>query len=113
MEEMVSLLAADSNVSEDRDAGRLADLPDTLRGLIAARLDGLSPTERRVLVLAAELRPGDSGAALVDADGAVVGMAFAIAPDRAGTAYALHTDELRAALDAARSGPVHTDRCLT
>lgn len=69
-------------------------------------------TERRVLVLAADLRPGDSGAALVNRDGEVVGVAFAIAPDRAGTAYALHTDELRAALAADRSGEVHTGDCL-
>ncbi|HEX2576968.1 MAG TPA: MarP family serine protease, partial [Aquihabitans sp.] len=54
--------------------------------------------EREVLVLAAALRPGDSGSALVSPDGDVVGVAFAIAPDRPGVAYALSTEELQAVL---------------
>ncbi len=66
-------------------------------------LYGNGPTRRQVLVLASALAPGDSGAALVDGAGSVVGVAFAIAPDRAGTAYALDSDELRAALAAPRA----------
>ena len=52
-------------------------------------------TQRDVLVLASALAPGDSGSPLVDTAGQVVGVAFAIAPDRDGVAYALSTDELR------------------
>ena len=59
-------------------------------------------TERQVLYLASSLRPGDSGGAVIDADGRVIGVAFAIAPDRPGTAYALDDSELRAALAAPR-----------
>jgi S1-C subfamily serine protease len=69
-------------------------------------------TRRQVLILAADLAPGDSGAALVDPDGAVVGVAFAIAPDRPRTAYALDVLELQAALAAPRSAGVDTGRCL-
>lgn len=69
-------------------------------------------TRRQVLVLAADLAPGDSGAALVDPDGEVVGVAFAIAPDRPGTAYALYVVELQAALAAPRGDAVDTGRCL-
>ncbi|HEX4906025.1 MAG TPA: MarP family serine protease [Acidimicrobiales bacterium] len=69
-------------------------------------------TRRQVLVLAADLAPGDSGAALVDPDGEVVGVAFAIAPDRPGTAYALDVVELQAALAAPRGDEVDTGRCL-
>jgi hypothetical protein len=69
-------------------------------------------TRRRVLVLASELRPGDSGAALVDPEGQVVGVAFAIAPDRPGTAYALDISELEAALAAPREGRVDTGPCV-
>lgn len=70
-------------------------------------------TERRVLVLAADLEPGDSGSALVDPNGTVVGVAFAVAPDKAGVAYALATSELVAVLDGGlASSAVDTGRCL-
>jgi len=69
-------------------------------------------TRRRVLILASDLAPGDSGGALVDHDGAVVGVAFAIAPDRPGTAYALDSSELTAALSAPRSSDTDTGDCL-
>ena len=69
-------------------------------------------TRREVLVLASDLAPGDSGAALVGPDGTVVGVAFAIAPDRPGTSYALDTSELRAALSAPRQRAADTGPCL-
>lgn len=74
-------------------------------------LYGNGPTRRQVLILASDLAPGDSGAALVNGGGSVVGVAFAIAPDRAGTAYALDSAELRDALDAPRA-PADTGPCL-
>jgi S1-C subfamily serine protease len=70
-------------------------------------------TRREVLILASDLAPGDSGAALVDPKGAVAGVAFAIAPDRPRTAYALDVLELNAALSAPRGGKVDTGRCLS
>jgi S1-C subfamily serine protease len=66
---------------------------------------------RNVFVLASELHPGDSGGALVDQQGAVVGVAFAIAPDKPTTAYALNDVELRRAL-AAPQAPTATGPCL-
>jgi S1-C subfamily serine protease len=68
--------------------------------------------EREVLILASALRPGDSGAALIDPQGAVVGVAFAIAPDRPGVSYALAIEELEAVLAGSLSGPVDTGPCL-
>lgn len=70
-------------------------------------------TRRDVFILAAALRPGDSGAALVDADGTAVGVAFAIAPDRPGTAYAVTDTELRAVLSQPRTTVISTGPCLT
>jgi S1-C subfamily serine protease len=67
---------------------------------------GAARTERDVLVLAADLEPGDSGSALVAPDGQVIGVAFAIAPDRPGVAYALTPAEIRAVL--ARVPPAAT-----
>jgi S1-C subfamily serine protease len=72
---------------------------------------GADRVAREVLFLAAELRPGDSGGALVDPAGEVVGMAFAIAPDRPDVAYALTSDEVAAVLDG-DLGPTDSGRCL-
>ncbi len=69
-------------------------------------------TEREVLVLASDLRPGDSGAALVDLEGRVVGVAFAIAPDRDGVAYALTVEELEAVLAGDLTDEVDTGPCV-
>jgi S1-C subfamily serine protease len=70
-------------------------------------------TRRQVFILAAQLEPGDSGGGLVDTAGRVVGVAFAIAPDRPGTAYALTSEELTAALALPRGGTVGTGDCLS
>jgi S1-C subfamily serine protease len=71
-------------------------------------------TSRTVLGLAAALQPGDSGAPLVDADGAVVGMAFAIDPHQTDVAYALAVSEVTPVIERARDGdtPVETSACL-
>jgi S1-C subfamily serine protease len=69
-------------------------------------------SERKVLVLAADLAPGDSGGALVDPRGQVVGVAFAIAPDRPSVAYALAVDEVTAALSGDLTQERDTGDCL-
>jgi S1-C subfamily serine protease len=56
------------------------------------------PTRRDVLVLAAKLFPGNSGGPFVDDKGRVAGVAFAVDPGAASTAYALATDEVTAVL---------------
>ena len=69
-------------------------------------------TERDVLILASDLHPGDSGSALVTPAGRVVGVAFAIAPDRPRVAYALAVPELRAVLAGPHGAAVPTGSCL-
>lgn len=71
-----------------------------------------SRTEREVFFLATDLAPGDSGSALVNPDGEVVGVAFAIAPDQDGVGYALTDEELRAVLDLDLDSVVDTGPCL-
>jgi hypothetical protein len=48
----------------------------------------------------------------VDAQGRIVGVAFAIAPDKPGVAYALDVEELRPVLAGDLSHPVDTGPCL-
>jgi len=69
-------------------------------------------TRRDVLFLASRLAPGDSGGALVNEGGAVIGVAFAIAPDEPSTAYAISDKELRPVLAQPRKGPVGTGPCV-
>lgn len=68
-------------------------------------------TERDVFFLSAHLRPGDSGSALVTPEGEVVGVAFAIAPDRSDVAYALTDEEMDRVLAEPRT-PVSTGPCI-
>ena len=70
-------------------------------------------TRREVLELSASLRPGDSGSALIDPSGQVVGVAFAIARDQPDVAYALATSELAPVLEMSVQGTaVPTGSCL-
>jgi len=71
-------------------------------------------SRRHVYVLAAKLALGDSGGALVDTRGDVIGVAFAIDPGRAATSYALTDQEVTPALQLAETTrvPVGTGGCL-
>lgn len=69
-------------------------------------------TRREVLFLAATLRQGDSGAPVIDAEGNVVGLVFAVSPDQPTTAYALDRTEIDAILVAPRVTGA-TGRCLS
>jgi S1-C subfamily serine protease len=88
---------------------------------IASRIDArgndiyrTTNTERDLFVLAAGLAPGDSGAALVDQAGQVVGVAVAIDPDptHPTTAYALTDAELRPVLVDVPNRAADTGSCL-
>jgi S1-C subfamily serine protease len=81
----------------------------TARGTDIYRADRI---DRSVFVLAAALAPGDSGGPLVDQRGRVVGVAFAVDPGNAGTAYALTREELDPVLALAGSTAVDTGPCL-
>lgn len=74
---------------------------------------GSNRTERKVLELSASLRPGDSGSALANADGVVVGIAFAIARDVENVAYALAPSELQDVLATVNGATVSTGSCVS
>jgi S1-C subfamily serine protease len=67
---------------------------------------------RDVLVLAATLRPGNSGSAVVNTDGSVVGVAFAISLVTRDQAFAVTTSELEKVLASNRGSPVSTGDCV-
>ena len=76
---------------------------------IARRIDAVGRdiydrdrTRRSVYIVASDLAQGDSGGAMVNARGQVIGVAFAIAPDEPATAYVLADNEIRAVLAAPR-----------
>lgn len=69
-------------------------------------------TRRDVLVLAASLRPGNSGSAVVDRNGSVVGVAFAISLITDDQAFALSAEELRTVLKTNSESPVSTGKCV-
>jgi S1-C subfamily serine protease len=93
----------------------LAVIPARIENKVNAQgldLYGSKEIRREVLILASLLVPGDSGGALVDTGGSVVGVAFAVAPDEPATSYALSSTELRAVLAVPRAGTVDTGSCL-
>jgi len=69
-------------------------------------------TTRDVFILASRLAPGYSGGPFVTTGGQVAGVAFAIAPDRDGVAYALTDVEVRQAMKADRGTSSSTGPCL-
>jgi hypothetical protein len=75
-------------------------------------ITGRGETRRDVYVLAARLRPGDSGAGLVSTDGRLVGLAIAVDPDTATTAYALTTAEVIPVIRRAGALAVSTGPCV-
>lgn len=67
--------------------------------------------ERQLLALASDLDPGDSGSAVLRGDGRVIGVAVAVAPDRAAVAYALDASALGPLLSEPLGAPVGTGEC--
>jgi S1-C subfamily serine protease len=93
----------------------LAVIPARVENEVNAQgldLYGRSAIRRQVLILAAALEPGDSGGALVDTGGSVIGVAIAEAPDRPATSYALSSTELRTVLAQPRDNEVDTGPCV-
>jgi len=72
---------------------------------------GDNQVSRQVLELAAALAPGDSGSAVVDSQGLVVGVAFAVSTDQANLAYALSSAELTTELAQPHARAVSTGSC--
>ncbi|MCP5027161.1 MAG: trypsin-like peptidase domain-containing protein [Actinomycetia bacterium] len=72
---------------------------------------GEGDVRRKVYFLSADLSSGDSGAPLVDTDGQVVGIVFAISPDEPLVAFALTSAEIEGFLAEDHQGTVGPTEC--
>ena len=72
---------------------------------------GSRTAERDALEIAAAVDPGDSGAALVDDAGALVGIVFASSRQVKGRAYAVAAAEIHPLLSSTRSAPRRPGPC--
>lgn len=110
-------LALDSPVAGENDAvfgHPLGQVPvevspaTVIREVTATTTDiyGADLIRRQILVLAAALEPGDSGAPVVNQSGEVVGIAFAISRIRPTTAFAIPAATLAPLLAQPRAGAV-------
>jgi S1-C subfamily serine protease len=96
--------------------GPFAPSPFAIGELLDARgydIYDRATVDRQILALASALEPGDSGSAVLRADGSVVGVAVAVAPDRPEVAYALDSDELQQLLARGAAGRVSTGACTS
>lgn len=84
---------------------------DDRRGAIGRDIYGRERSERSVLFLAGDLQRGDSGSPLLDVDGQVGGVVFAISPDEPTVAYALDLEELDRVL-ASPPDPGYSGACI-
>ncbi len=75
-------------------------------------LYGEGKWSREILVLNADLAPGDSGGPIVSKSGDFVGLSFAIDPGRAHTSYALNPSEVETVLSGVKRSPVDAGKCL-
>ncbi len=92
-------------------------LPAAVRAAMTAvgrDIYGTSPATRRVYILAAEIRPGDSGGPFLDSRGRVAGIVFAAATNDPQTGYALTSAEVAPDISRAigRREPVSTGDCV-
>jgi S1-C subfamily serine protease len=94
--------------------GPFAPSPFAIGELLDARgydIYDRATVDRQILALASALEPGDSGSAVLRADGSVVGVAVAVAPDRPEVAYALNSAELERLLGRGATGRVSSGAC--
>lgn len=84
---------------------------DDQRTAVGRDIYGRDRTEREVLFLSSALQQGDSGSPVIDLEGRVNGVVFAISPDNPTAAFALALSELEAVADAPRN-PGDTGPCI-
>jgi S1-C subfamily serine protease len=90
------------------EGGRILDQIEAT----GADLYGNGEWSRKILILAADLEPGDSGGPVVSRSGLLLGLSFATDPRLPHTSYALDPSEIRTVLNTVRIRTVDTGKCL-
>jgi S1-C subfamily serine protease len=88
--------------------------PQRVRDRVTARGTDIyqsGTVDRDIYSLRGEVRPGNSGGPLLDADGDVAGIVFARSATDADTGYALTLTELRPVLSSVGSAPISSGAC--
>lgn len=80
--------------------------------IISTDIYGLGEHRRRGMELSADIDAGDSGGAILDASGSVVGIVFSASRTQADVAYAVSALEIAALAEATSAGPIEPGRCL-
>ena len=105
-----ALLGWDDESTFDPTPYRI-DRPITVRIEAVATGDQAERVERRSWLLAAEVEPGDSGAALVDAEGQVVGIVYAATRRGSAVGYATRAEALAELIAAGRNPETVVPAC--
>ena len=80
--------------------------------IISTDIYGLGEHRRRGMELSADIDAGDSGGAILDASGRVVGIVFSASRTQTDVAYAVSALEISALTAVAGDGPIDPGRCL-
>lgn len=97
--------------------GSLTLIPARVKAIaesVDSDIYGMGSVTRELYVLNADVKQGDSGAALINEEGNVSGVIFAASAAQANVGYALSIEELNKALEKIKltSEPVETGKCI-
>jgi S1-C subfamily serine protease len=93
-------------------------VPAVVNGKIIANgrdIFGDNAVSRHILVISADVKPGNSGGPLIDTEGRVIGLVYAESLSQSGQGFALSLDEIKPDLQALEDGnpPFDHDRRFT
>jgi len=97
-----------------RSRGGATGVPAIIEKFISVTIEDIyrdATAHRSAIELSAHIANGDSGAGVLDENGDVVGVIYAMSRTRPGVAFALDDRQIVSALNAARSGEVPNGRC--
>lgn len=95
------------------EGGPETTVPAVVNGEIIANgrdIFGDNNVSRHILVITADVKPGNSGGPLIDLDGNVIGLVYAESLSQSGQGFALSLDEMKPDLEALQAGKAPFDK---